>query len=309
MGWLSEHPDRVKRRRERAEGEDPWWSGMLGGEGAAPWPWTTLGLTGLVLVIGIGGWLGRDLMLTRLAGPEPAPLEASDIVLADAPSWTPQVVHAAIRSTVRAHTDRRPVDGEGLRAAAEALRRDPWVRQLHQIRRTPQGTVLVRAELREPAALVSTHHGYILIDREGVRLPLTYQDRHLPHLDLPIVRGVMADPPVIGERWPGLRVQAALEMMQTLETEAWANRLTVIDVATHDRLGRPEVWLELAGVWVKWGLAPGVAKGLEPPADIKLDALRHVSQPGFRLAPGFDMVMVHTGQLLGGRRDSTHRGG
>ncbi|MEM1213803.1 MAG: hypothetical protein AAGI68_16055 [Planctomycetota bacterium] len=232
------------------------------------------------------------------------PLSGSDVVLVDAPEWTQAPARTAIRQVIFETTTAQPIDGEGLRTAAAALRELPWLEDVHQVRRRGDGTIAVSAAYRRPVAVVESANGYHLVDHTGVRLPLVYEAHHVTALverGLPVIKGVSEPPPFEGELWAGSELSAGLDLLKQLAGRGWHRRVPMIDVGHQDELGRTRLLFVADQTRVVWGLPPGRERAVEPMAHVKLDALTPVMQPGFRLTPGFDAVSVSMGKALGTR--------
>lgn len=256
----------------------------------------------LVLVLGLFGygWFAGERALTdRLNTARATPLPAENIQLVNAPAWMPDAARDAVTSSILDHVDNRPIAPASLRAAADQLRQSPWVREVQQVRRSNDGSVAVEATYRTPVAVVESADGFHLVDDQAVRLPLTYQRRHVEALRLPILTHVDAPPPFIGQTWEGEDLVAGLLLLDQLAGQGWADRVTRIDVGKRDEVGRIRLVMQVDGIPVIWGLPPGDERAVEPDPPQKLRALAPVMAPGFELAPQYDAVSVSIGRLFG----------
>jgi hypothetical protein len=275
------------------------------GSSASPKPWdpqrTLLVLRVLGgLTVGLGlilGWRFGEQALVRYAQRTKAYTVSPDnVILADAPRWMSQAVRMELQSHVAQAVSDKPMDSKSLRQAAGALHRDPWVRQVHQVQRMAQGSVCVRAEYREPVAVVEGRDGYHLIDRAGVCLPGLYFRHQVDRLGLPLITGVASAPPrTAGERWDGAEIDAAVALIHLLRYEPYFGQIKAFDVAERDARGRVRLTLHTARGMVVWGLPPGEEKAVEPDAMIKRQRLRDVARVKSGLIDaGGQVVHVHS---------------
>ncbi len=140
----------------------------------------------------------------------------------------------------------------------QALERSAWVRRVRQIRRYADGSVIVSADYRTPAALVQSGGEFYLLADDGVRLP----GRYGYDASLVVVQGTVAGVPGQGERWAGRDVSAALEVIRLLRDMPFFDQVTGVLVGNYD--GRrdnrePHIVLATApaGSRIVWGSAPG----------------------------------------------------
>jgi hypothetical protein len=133
-----------------------------------------------------------------------------------------------------------------------------WVRDVVAVKRTYDACFEVRCTYRLPFALVQQAGQFILVDREGVRLPGTYlyDDR------LMLVQGVEGDIPDFGEAWEGQDLQAALKLIAIIEREPFANQISAVLVGNYGgrcdkRKAHVELATDRAGGRIRWGSAPG----------------------------------------------------
>jgi hypothetical protein len=180
-----------------------------------------------------------------------------------------QALKQHIRFLVASKAGDHPLDYAGLERASEVLAKDAWVKEVHQLRRTPEGYVRVWADYREPIALVEKPDGCRLIDAEGTRLPGLYPTQEAESLGLPILKGVPTDAVADGDTWPGIELHAALALATELHREPYYSQVKSIVASSKDDRDRVQLSLVTLNGSVNWGLAPGTEGALEPTPTIK----------------------------------------
>lgn len=142
---------------------------------------------------------------------------------------------------------------------AKRLERVGWISSIHFVRRSGTGTFQVSGRYRTPRALVTHDGAFWLVDDEGVRLPGVYQYE----ANWPLITGVAAVVPAIGEAWSGEDLQGGLAVVRAIETEPYRSQIVNISIENYG--GRRDPWashivLETdlgSGGMIRWGSAPG----------------------------------------------------
>lgn len=277
MGWFLTRKKRKTRRRGRSRQSTA----------ADPKPWnpqrTLAGLKaltaiGLTLALVLGWYYGENALRVYAGLTQSDPISLGDVDLADAPPWMSDAVKQELAGVVADHVASNPLDGDGLEAAAAALRHNPWVAHVQQVRRLAHGRVEVRATYRQPFAIIEARDGYHLVDAHGVRLPGLYFRDQVGRLNMPLISGVDTAPPGRpGQVWPGDQLPAALSLIALLENEAFANQIQAYDVSERDSRGRVRIALLTQRGMVRWGLPPGREHSVETDASVKVRRLREVA--------------------------------
>jgi hypothetical protein len=192
-----------------------------------------------------------------------------------------------------------------LDVVSERLLRNPWVYNVQRIeRRFPtdgesHSRLMPVLEIRRPALAIETGNEFVLVDGDGVVLPLTIPaegtgfDDFRRNLNIPlrIARGVTGAPPNAGDLWANEQVMAALSMERVvrrarLDQSMPIEWIELIGVPQHaDERGRVHYQPDGAVVLVPhptlfedtrviWGRPPVHASSLEPSPNDKLDRLR-----------------------------------
>lgn len=277
MGWFlssgSKRKSKAKKQWKRSQKRREPWDAAKSRRWALRSLWL---LAGIGLIVGsVFGYRHIHDSVARMNAALPS------VVMVDAPEWMGPTRTEPMRRTVAATVSPNPMDRNSLELAAAELTRSPWIESVDQIRRGYDGRIEVQATYREPAALVEARDGYHLVDEHARRLPGVYPLSQVGELDLPVLRGVEAAPPVQGHAWAGEDVQAGLRLARYIRGAEFADQVRWIDVSNHDgRVNRGAAYLVLLTDegGVGWGRAPGEEDVHEPPAGYKLAMLRRVAE-------------------------------
>jgi hypothetical protein len=260
-----------------------------------------LRLGGWLLLLGLvaGGWLvGEPMLRAHLEGRTSA---SPAVSLLGMPEWMPPVVIEDIQQRVRRAIDGGPLDQTALQDAAHELRASAWVQSVTRIIRRPGGLVEVQAAYRIPTALIESAGPLVLVDDQGVRLPLDYDPAMSSRVKLPVIRGVRQSAPPSGDVWKGDDLQAGLRLARLIATQPWIEQVRAVDVSNFsgriDR-ARPHLVLVTARGQVRWGRAPGDEQFFEPPAAVKLENLHQVVRKFKSIDANGRTVDVHSDAVL-----------
>jgi hypothetical protein len=299
MGWfLGSKKKRGKPRRRAGLVEHKPWDPKRTLAGLK-----ALGVFALAVGLVIGWRYSERYLLEYARQRQAAPVTADQVELVDAPAWMNQDIREQVRSVAAAHIDPDPMDGKSLRRAAEALRDDPWVREVIQVARRSGGRVLVSARYRMPVAVIQGRDGYHLVDIQGVCLPGLYTLPQVDRLGLVLVTGVSSAPPAnAGEVWPGEDVRAGLALVRLLADEPYVDKIRSFDVGQRDERGRLRLVLHTADGTVRWGLPPGQEHAIEPDAQVKLGWLRQLAQRDGALSTGGQIIDIYGPAVPGVRQ-------
>ena len=300
MGWFlsSNKKKRAKpKRRANLTEHKPWdpKRTLLGLK--------VLGVFALAVALVIGWRYGERYLLNYANENRPVKRITADVVeLVDAPNWMSEGIREQVRDSAAAPIEPDPLDGRSLKAAAEALRKDAWVRDVKQIARRSNGQILVYATYRRPVAVIEARDGYHLVDAQGVCLPGVYGAHEIDGLGLVTVMGVNTPPPAqAGNVWPGDEVQAGLALLQLLAKESYMDKIRSLDVSQRDERGRIRLVLHTEEGTVRWGLPPGEEHAIEPSAQTKLGWLRQLAQSDASLSTGGEIIDIY-GPVPGSRQ-------
>jgi hypothetical protein len=231
-----------------------------------------------------------------------APAGPLNIVLVNKPAWMSDFLAQQISATIP-RANGSTFDRDLLVEATNTLEANPWVREVHQVRRVygqrPGDTMEVDCEFRAPIALVQWGEYYWLVDGDGVKLPEQFTANHVPRivigrdgrLNIRIITGVKQPPAATGEKWAGQDLVAGLGMVKLLYGKPYAEEIVTVNVANFaGRKDNREAQIVLGtsyGTQIRWGL-PLDAKDFfaEVPVSQKLDDLSLVKQQYGRVDAG-----------------------
>lgn len=179
---------------------------------------------------------------------------------------------------------------------AEDLAGNPWVAQVQEVRKYPDGQIVVNCRFRKPLAFVKSGPVFYLVDKEAVVLKVASADE-LDTLGLLRIQGTRELAPAPGTAWPGKDLPAGLRLAELLAKQPYRPQLDSIDVSNYagqlnDRQPHLVVATNVAGRKIRWGRAPGEEEGKENTADRKLNLLRWVYEREHRVDANRDFVDV-----------------
>lgn len=249
---------------------------------------TLLGVVALIVgVPKLRGYLNRNSFIA-----------AADVTLRfdHPPSWLDDTRREELRRLVASAVgDGSTIDPARLVTAKDALLSSGWFKSVRQVGLDANGGFVVDAQFRVPFALVLHGSREHLVDTDGCRLPAEWELGKRPSKPhwVTIVHTMQPPPGEPGAHWEGADLAAALELVKLTFDRPWESQITAIDVAGYT--GDGLMMLTAKGGYVLWGLPPGVASSVEPPADAKvrnLDAL--FARTGFIDSGGGRVIDLRT---------------
>jgi len=156
-----------------------------------------------------------------------------------------------------------------------------WVRKVTSVERVFPDRLLIKFEYRRAHAAVRRENGYVLVDRDGVRLPGVYLAP--PPCDRSVqIAGVASQPPEPGKVWQDESLRAAVAMADFIPESPLLERLGIreVDVANFGgRLDPRRSELSLVastGCTIAWGRTAQTSKFGDLSTEEKLENLREV---------------------------------
>jgi len=206
-------------------------------------------LAGAAALAGLNNHVDR-MILQRYAGPKPVFLDLPEAIETVA---GPQLQARLSDLLTWDWTDRRLC-----KEMAQRLAESGWVARVDSVRRGSDGTFRIRCRYRMPYAMVQQDRTFLLIDRDGVRLPGTYRYDE----KFKLIQGVAMPAAEPGARWPGEDLQAGLAIIEALGKEPFGDQVTAVLVDNfggreNARRCHIELATDRAGGRVRWGSAPG----------------------------------------------------
>ncbi|HVR82877.1 MAG TPA: hypothetical protein VMU54_01115 [Planctomycetota bacterium] len=157
----------------------------------------------------------------------------------------------------------------------------PWVRKVTAVERVFPDQLVVKFEYRRAHVAVRRENGFVLVDRDGVRLPGVYTSP--PACDRPVqVTGIASLPPEPGQVWKDESLNAAVLMADYIPESTLLGRLGIREVDVTNYGGRQdprrsEMSLVTSnGCVVAWGRTAATSKFGDLSTEEKLENLREV---------------------------------
>jgi hypothetical protein len=157
----------------------------------------------------------------------------------------------------------------------------PWVRKVTAVERVFPDRLLIKFEYRKAHAAIRRENGFVLVDRDGVRLPGVYAAPPACEQSVQIT-GVASLPPEPGKTWDDESLKAAVAMADFIPGNSILRRLGVreVDVANFGGRQDPrrsELSLVTSnGCLVAWGRTSQTSKFGDLSTEEKLENLREV---------------------------------
>jgi hypothetical protein len=248
-------------------------------------------LTLLVVVSAAAGVQYAQRWVDRKAA---RPSSPPQVVLKDVPAWMSDSLADQIVAEIKPTSASSAFDHQLLEDTANKLKRNPWVRQVLQVRRVfeqqPGDTLEIDCEYRAPIALVNWQDTFWLVDDEGFLLPEQYTAQQVPRIvlgpdhrqmNLRLIEGVEHAPPAPGSKWPGDDLAAAIDLAKLMCGRDYVNDVFKIRVANFDGRRDPResqiVFITRYGTEVRWGRPIGAKDFFaEVAPSQKLESLRQI---------------------------------
>ncbi|HEV3029264.1 MAG TPA: hypothetical protein VG457_16920 [Planctomycetota bacterium] len=157
----------------------------------------------------------------------------------------------------------------------------PWVRKVTAVERIFPDQLVIKFEYRRAHVAVRRENGFVLVDRDGVRLPGVYTTP--PACERPVqVTGIASLPPEPGQVWKDESLNAAVMMADYIPGSTLLGRLGIreVDVANYGGRQDPrrsEMSLVTSnGCVVAWGRTSATSRFGDLSTEEKLENLREV---------------------------------
>jgi hypothetical protein len=190
------------------------------------------------------------------------------VELVNKPDWMSDFLAEQIAATVPKNSS-SAFDHDLLVHTADALRKNPWVSEVRQVRRVygdrPGDTLEVDCEFRAPIALVKWGEYYWLVDNDGYLLPEQFTADNLNKISvgrdgrtcIRVIQGVHQAPPGPGKKWSGADLSAGLDLVKLFYGKLFLDEVTSVDVANYGgrvNRGNPQLVLDTRyGSQIWWG--------------------------------------------------------
>src|SRR6185503_1608483 len=157
----------------------------------------------------------------------------------------------------------------------------PWVRKVTAVERVFPDRLLIKFEYRKAHAAIRRENGFVVVDRDGVRLPGVYAAPPTCERTVQIT-GVASLPPEPGKVWDDASLRSAVAMADYIPEHSLLRRLGIreVDVANFGGRQDPrrsELSLVASnGCVLAWGRTPQTSKFGDLSTEEKLENLREV---------------------------------
>jgi hypothetical protein len=220
----------------------------------------------LIAALGAGLYLDRGYVEHKLVPAAHAP----QIVLKNRPLWMSDFLAEQIARSARPAGIHSAFDHQLLVDTVELLKANPWIRQVHQVRRAyrdqPGDTLEVDCEYRAPVALVHWKDYFWLVDGDGIKLPEAFGAADIPRIvmgqdkrmNIRVIEGVAHPPPESGAKWSGEDLHAGLELVKLIFGRSYCEEIEKVDVSNFARRRDPKgaqlVLITKYNTEVRWGI-------------------------------------------------------
>jgi hypothetical protein len=157
----------------------------------------------------------------------------------------------------------------------------PWVRKVTSVERVFPDKLLIKFEYRRAHVAVKRENGFVLVDRDGVRLPGVYAAP--PACDRTVqVTGLASLPPEPGKPWKDDALTAAVAMVDYIPGSTLLTRLGIREVDVANFAGRQDPrrsemsLVTSTGCVVAWGRTSQTSKFGDLSTEEKMENLREV---------------------------------
>jgi hypothetical protein len=212
-------------------------------------------------------------------------IDLATLHVADRPEWAGDGLVSEIKSTTPLTGKMSIFDPDLTKNVTEHYQKNPWVAHVLSVQKEFPNTLRVKVEMRKPLVAVERKGEFVLVDRDGVRIPGSYVN--VPKFSFTVCRvlGVRSTPPEAGKKWSDVGVDAAVGVASALVENRVDRMMTVnaIDVSRVGRGGREtEIVLHAEdSVPIEWGRSPASREYGELTVNDKVQNLKGVlmSQP------------------------------
>lgn len=203
---------------------------------------------------------------------------APELKTAVAPRWA----NSQGEETIRIEGAGRSIfDPKLVESVGQTFEACPWIKKVTAVERVFPDKLLVKFEYRKPHAAVRRENGYVLVDRDGVRLPGVYVAPPACERTVQIA-GVASLPPEPGKVWDDGSLRAAVAMVDFIPDSTLLRRLGIREVDVANFGGRQDPrrsemsLLTSGGCVVAWGRSAQASKFGDLSTEEKLENLREV---------------------------------
>lgn len=108
-------------------------------------------------------------------------------------------------------------DEEAVGRVGQAFARNPWIRRVTLVERVFPDRLRIKFDYRSPYATVRTAEGWIVVDRDRVRIPGLWAERPPSELATDVTGA--GELPAVGAKWGSESLEAGFEVAELVESE------------------------------------------------------------------------------------------
>ena len=252
-------------------------------------------LTGAVFVGGAMGVGELDRAAASAIVPGTPEVQINWAVLSDGTVWMPMHEQERISIAIgRAVKGGKALSNEPLREAVLELQQSGWVEGVPEARWTSDGTIILDAHWRVPAAVVRVGKREVLIDWDRHVLPLDYgigqsNQRFFMNTDAPLPR--------VGEQWGGADLKDGIALLRELRTNGLLDQVDGFDLGDGAESGTISI-ITNRGTRVVWGAGPGRERPGEQPARVKVQRLMTIYERAGLLDGGTGYIDIRGDDIM-----------
>jgi len=154
------------------------------------------------------------------------------VELGNPPAWVNKEgwANRVLRSVVLPE-DAQRTDSRLLANVAEQMAEGGWVSNVNRVTHETDGTIRIDCEYRRPIAMLLVNDRYVPVDKDGFRLPESYQEKSVTESSgwLRVV-GVRAQMPEVNDKFVEDDALAAIELARLISEQDFAPRITSINI-------------------------------------------------------------------------------
>ncbi len=215
--------------------------------------------------------------------------------------WMPIAERERIQSKVQAAIiGAKPLSWHPLHNASKALNATGWVDQQPVARWDSQGTIIITAQWRPPAAAVRDGNRDYIIDWNGHVLPLDYA---LDQSNQFIIHNPASPNPGVGQVWDEPEILDALNLLKELHENDLHKQIVGVDLGINQEHGILHL-LTNGNARIVWGGGPGRDRPAEMPSSVKMDRLVSLLNKTGRIDAGMQIVDVRGQHILTQRHEN-----
>lgn len=197
--------------------------------------------------------------------------------------WMPIAERDRIEAKVQASlVNSKALSWHPLYQASKALQATGWVNGEPTARWTEEGSIIIDADWRVPAAAVRKNGRDFIIDFDANVLPLDYAADQSNQL---IIHNPALPFPGTGNQWNEPEILDALKLFSELQAKGLLSQIVGIDLGTQEEHGILQLLTD-NNARIMFGGGPGRSRPAEMPSTVKIDRLASLLNKTGRIDAG-----------------------